>query len=148
MNKTSKKYEYISGLIQLFDTVEELKRDNDDLRRALIQQSNKSISEYSAKGNGDFAMFDYYAIKRGREKILNECIYSWKEVRARRGDDGEIKVTSFEDWLKEKVSHIPDYMSRKDFAKYFEVELTGIYEEEKAEAIEELKNSEKDEDDE
>lgn len=124
------KYEFVTELMELFDAIDTLKRDNEDLRHALNRQFN---------------MFDYYALKKGREAILEECIYSWKECRACRNDAGEIVTTDFNDWVREKVHRVPDYMSKKALAEYFAVELKDMYEEEKAKAISRLEASEAEE---
>lgn len=144
------KYDFITELLELFDQVDALKRDNDDLRRALQMQFDSTIDDAAAaedckKNGGDFATFDYYALKKGRAEIFKDCIYNWKECSAWRNDNGEIATTEFDKWLKEKISRVPDYMSRKSFAQYFAVDLKEMYEEEKADAIARLKEDESEE---
>lgn len=144
------KYDFITELLELFDQIDALKRDNEDLRHALQMQFDSKIDDAAAaegckQNGGDFATCDYYALKKGRAEILKDCTYNWKECRAWRNDNGEIAATEFDRWLKEKTSRVPDYMSRKDFAQYFAVELKEMYEEEKADAIARLKEDESEE---
>lgn len=138
------KYEFITEIMELFDAMDTLKRDNKDLRNAIDSRIGESIDSSTGLvvDNDDFATYDYFALKKGRDEIFNDSVYSWNELSAWRNDAGEIEVISFDDWASEKVSCVPDYMRKKDFADYFAEELKELYAEEKADAISRLEASE------
>ena len=144
------KYEFITELMELFDALDTLKRDNEDMRHAMQSQLDTSINDAAAvddckRNGGDFAMFDYFALKKGRAEILDDCTYSWNRCEAWRNSAGDIEVTDFDKWITEKIRRIPDYMSRMDFDQYFAAELKELYAKEKAKAISRLEESEAEE---
>lgn len=137
------KYSLITEIMRVMDDNERLRRDNADLLRVLNGQLEttgideaKEIAD-ARKNGGDHAAFDYFALKEGRKAIFEDCVYSWRgEVEGTKNDDGTITVTPYDDDYKRNlINHVPDYMSRRDFMEYFEIEFRKKYEEEKAEVI-------------
>lgn len=144
------KYEFVTELMELFDAIDALKRDNEDLRHALKSHPDTSTNDAAEVDDcridgGYFDMFDYFALKKGRAEILDDCTYSWNRCEAWRNSAGDIEVTDFDKWVTEKISSVPDYMSRMDFDHYFAAELKELYSKEKAKAILRLDASEAEE---
>lgn len=142
------KYEFLTSFMQAFDELEALKRENADLRKALEANIDIAIG-HADKGEveGDeFRTLDYYALKAGRKALIEKYFYSWRmQVEAKRDENGEIKVTKFDSWVEEAYSRCPDYTSKNLFLKYLEPTLKEKYEKEKQSAIDELIESEQEE---
>lgn len=88
-------------------------------------------------------------IKVGENKMLRDCLYSWKEVQVTYDDENDIyKATSFEKWLNKKLQkdNIPKSISRAEFEEYFSDQLHEMYEKEKNAALREAKGIENVED--
>lgn len=129
----------VIAILDVFNEIRELRRENDDLKAAIQRQYAANADDAP---NGRFAMADVIALKKGRATILDGCLYSWKECRAWRDEDGEIEFTGFDAWIDEKICKVPDYMSKADFKEYFGKGLSDLYQKEKAEALEDLEEKE------
>lgn len=127
--ETISKYDFVSNLIQLFDQIDELKRENADLRRDMhaIEIGDDTPEELSA--------YDREVLKEGRKKILDSSLYSYCHVKVERDANGNLSVQSFDRWLDMKTNEIPNFMSRDGFAEYFAADLKERYENEKEKAI-------------
>ena len=139
------KYETFTNLMMVFDELEALKRENAELKKVLESNINIAIGQ-ADKGEteGDeFRTLDYYALKAGREALIEKYFYSWRmEIEAKRDENGEIKVPSFDSWVEEAYSRCPDYTSKNLFLKYLEPTLKKEYEKRKQEAIDILTTDE------
>ena len=132
------KYDLITEIAMLCDERDAYKREFEDLQRGI--NACKTASE----GDG-FNATDLMCLNAGRKKIFDDCTYSWRSVEAWRDEDtGEIKVTSFEKFREKAFSRCPDSMSKRDFFEYFDADFRAKYEEDKARAIENLKEGEDD----
>ena len=88
-------------------------------------------------------------IKVGENKMLRDCLYSWKEVQVTYDDENDIyKATSFGKWLNKKLQkdNIPRTISQTEFEEYFNDQLHEMYEKEKDAALREAKGIENVED--
>lgn len=137
MNKS----ELVVEIMNLCDENERLKNElqimkNDSLlnQKVIEKQPSRMILEL---------------IKVGENKMLRDCLYSWKEVSVTYDDENDIyKATSFEKWLNKKLQkdNIPRTISRTEFEEYFSGQLHEMYEKEKDAALREAKGIENVED--
>lgn len=129
------KQEMIIGLINLFDENERLKAEIEVLKH----YQNTSNSE-QCECNESISLFYRNMIEYGKKQLLTYCLYSWREVNCNYDEESQsYNITSYECWINNKVSKIPDFMSKDEFKKYFEFELREMYEKEKQKAIEKAK---------
>lgn len=137
--ETISKYDFVSNLIQLFDQIDELKRENADLRRDMhaIEIGDDAPAELSA--------YDRVALEEGRNKILDSSLYSYCHVKVERDANGNLAVQPFERWLEMKTNEIPHFMSHDGFMEYFAADLKERYEKEKEAEIAYFLESEKEE---
>lgn len=127
------KYELITEIAMLCDELEAHKRHAEDLQRDIETCSDC----------GGFSPVDLMCLKAGRKAIFEECTNTyWNHVEAERGEDGQIKVMSFENYRDKIYSRCPDSMSKREFFEYFDGEFRDKYEEEKAQAIAKLEEAE------
>ena len=134
------KYELVTEISMLCDELEAYKREAADA------QFEKNIIAGYVHQQKELSELDAHALNVGRKKIFKDHIYTWREVEAsRNAETGAIMVTKFEKF-REKVFHsCPDWISQRDFFEYFDAEFQTLYEEQKAKAIAELKESENEE---
>lgn len=137
MNKS----ELVVEIMNLCDENERLKNElqimkNDSLlnQKVIEKQPSRMILEL---------------IKIGENKMLRDCLYSWKKVSVTYDDENDIyKASSFEEWLSNKIvkSNIPKSVSLAEFEEYFNDQLREMYEKEKDAALREAKGIENVED--
>lgn len=131
------KYELITEISMLCDELEAAKREISDFERVV------DICEKTNEGEG-LGATDMLCLNAGRKKIFSDCTYSWRTVNATRDDEtGAIEVTPFEKFRNGAFNRCPDSMSKSEFFDYFDGEFRAMYEEQKATAIEMLKDEEK-----
>ncbi len=110
------KQEMIIELMNLYDENEKLKAENDH------KVSDNFI---------DQSILDY-----GKSKILEECLYSWINVRYEYDEHSKMHYYApFGKWVTGKISRVPDFMSKNEFLTYFAEELQAMYECEKQQAL-------------
>ena len=131
-----KRQELVNNILDLYDYVDHLEKENEKLK------------PYASTQNGDgetLSHIDYEMIDIGKQYILNNALYSWKEVDVKYDEESDTYiVTRYEKWLKEKIniSSIPDSISLDEFRVYFRKELQEMYEKEKTKALNETKGIE------
>lgn len=127
----------VLGVIQIFDIAENAIRESNELKRQLSDRQHFtgiSSNEQTALGH-----FEAIMLKVGRETVYKDSTCRWRNVTATKDEDtGEVKVTPFEKWCKEKAYDIPSYFSYDEFCAYFAEELRADYESEKEKAIAKL----------
>lgn len=125
------KGEIIMGIVELYDALEASERERDGRRAAVV-------AEHGSDG-GELSETDARMVEEGRAKVYGGCLRSWMKCEAARDDEtGAVSVTPYEDWLKNKIGEVPDYMSRDEFVRYFADMLERDYERERQRAIAEL----------
>lgn len=132
------KKEMINNVIDLYDEIELLKKENESLSRYAMNQTDNT-SESTLKP------IDYLMIKKGKKEVLRDVLYSWEEVNCTYDEEADTyKFTSYNGWLNKKVrrGNIPDEMSFEEFGIYFKEELQEMYEKEKTEALNKAKGIE------
>lgn len=130
------KYELLTEIAMLYDGFEDARRD--------LAAWERSACACEKANNGEgMSAIDLYCLNVGRKKVFDNCTYSWRSVTAVRDDEtGEISVTAFEKFRESAYSGCPDNMSKREFFEYFDGEFHELYEQQKAKAIEQLKEEE------
>ena len=132
--------ELITKINEIIDENKELKARNDYLEaykrrnEKACNVATESITETERK-----------LIEIGKKKVLEEVLWYYSEVRAIRNEETkEIEITPYEAWLDKKINRgcIPINMSQEEVIDVLSKELQEKYQEEKAEAIKKLKESE------
>ena len=122
----------------LFDELESRKRECDALRNSVetLRESRDSIDG-----------LDLYCLMCGRRKVFEDCVYLYpNNVKAERGDDDVVHVTSFEDYRERIYAFCPAVVSKAEFFAYFDAEFRAKYELDKEEALADLEKEEGDDD--
>lgn len=132
-----KRQELVSDILDLYDYVDHLEKEVERLKPYSIKEEKENSETLNH--------IDYLMISIGKQKILDRCLYSWREVKAKYDEENDTyNVTSYNDWLNEKLGRdkIPDNISFDEFRVYFRKELQEMYEKEKTEALNKAKGIE------
>lgn len=132
-----KRQELVNDILDIYDYVDHLEKEVERLKPY-------SNTEKNANGK-QLSHTDYEMINIGKQRVLDRCLYSWREVSASYDEENDTyKVTSYKDWLKQKINlnEIPDNISLDEFRVYFRNELLAMYEKEKTKALNEVKGIE------
>lgn len=138
------KYAVVEAVLKVYDENARLRIENERLKTF-----NADIAFNAAQNECESDQYAYAKariMETGRKAIMDKALDYWHYVRVRRNDDGSLSVEKFEEWRKDKVSKVPDYMSREDFYKLMDVELRSEYEKKKRDAIDALAEEEREED--
>lgn len=130
--------ELIRQILDVFDTVDNLRFDNRLLRGRLEAFERGVPSEVEMIG-----FMDEQVLKFGREVLVERVLRYWRDVKYDVDDDtGDVSVQSYEKWLDAVVdsAKIPSWCSRDGFYDYFDAELRTIYESECEKAVAEAHN--------
>lgn len=132
------KYELVNEIMKLADSYE-LVCMKLDKANSEIELLKRDTDEEGTRGN----VFNSYMIAAGRNAVFEDSIDYWHSVKVSQDEDtGEIKFQTFSNYCELNIREVPLYMSKKEFFKYFDVELHELYEADKEKAIAELKESE------
>lgn len=132
-----KRQELVNDILDIYDYVDHLEKEVERLKPYSIKEEKENSETLTH--------IDYLMISIGKQKILDRCLYSWREVKAKYDEENDTyNVTSYNDWLKEKLrrDEIPDSISLDEFRVYFRKELQEIYEKEKSIALNKAKGIE------
>ena len=132
-----KRQELVNDILDIYDYVDHLEKEVERLKPYSIKEEKENSETLNH--------IDYLMISIGKQKILDRCLYSWREVKAKYDEENDTyNVTSYNDWLNEKLGRdkIPDNISFDEFRVYFRKELQEMYEKEKTEALNEAKGIE------
>jgi len=127
----------VMGVLEAYDRIERLEAENEKLRAGMV----KSVA--TSTESDPFEGINARILQVGREKLVEESLGYWKDVRVER-KNGVIVAEDFDDWSKRKVEKVPSFMSYDQFALLCEAELRSVYESEKKKAIDRLMKSEQD----
>jgi hypothetical protein len=131
----------VMGVLEVYDRINVLEAENAKLKAGMV-------SEITApKGDDPLAGIKARILQFGREKIVDDALDYWRRVNVTR-DDGQLKVTSYEKWLKDKLTKVPEFMSVVQFKEICKAELKAEYEKKKKEAMDDFLSSETEKDDE
>lgn len=132
-----KRQELVNDILDIYDYVDHLEKEVERLKPYSIKEEKENSETLNH--------IDYLMISIGKQKILDRCLYSWREVKAKYDEENDsYNVTSYNDWLKEKLrrDEIPDNISLDEFRVYFRKELQEMYEKEKSIALNKAKGIE------
>ena len=124
-----KRQDFISDVLDLYDYIDTLEIENQDLKNKLPTRRPK---------DKDITYIDVLMIKEGKEKIFHDVVRSWNRVECNYNEDTEqYDVTPFNKWVGRKIDkdYLPKVMSYDDFVTYFKYELSEMYKKEKEEAL-------------
>lgn len=144
MENEVSKYVVVEAVLKVYDENARLRIENERLRNL-----NADIATIAApiECEGDpHAYAKARIMEAGRKEIVKNAFKYWHDVTVRRDDSGLIVVEKFENWRKDKVDDVPDYMSREDFYKLMDVEIRAEYEKEKRKAMDALAEAEREAD--
>lgn len=132
-----KRQELVNDILDIYDYVDHLEKEVERLKPYSIKEEKENSETLNH--------IDYLMISIGKQKILDRCLYSWREVKAKYDEENDTyNVTSYNDWLNEKLrrDEIPDNISLDEFRVYFRKELQEMYEKEKSIALNKAKGIE------
>lgn len=132
-----KRQELVNDILDIYDYVDHLEKEVERLKPYSIKEEKENSETLTH--------IDYLMISIGKQKILDRCLYSWKEVKAKYDEENDTyNVTSYNNWLNEKLrrDEIPDSFSLDEFRVYFRKELQEMYEKEKLIALNKAKGIE------
>lgn len=132
-----KRQELVNDILDIYDYVDHLEKEVERLKPYSIKEEKENSETLTH--------IDYLMISVGKQKILDRCLYSWREVKAKYDEENDTyNVTSYNNWLNEKLrrDEIPDSFSVDEFRVYFRKELQEMYEKEKSIALNKAKGIE------
>jgi hypothetical protein len=132
-----KRQELVNDILDIYDYVDHLEKEVERLKPYSIKEEKENSETLNH--------IDYLMISIGKQKILDRCLYNWREVKAKYDEENDTyNVTSYNNWLNEKLrrDEIPDNISLDEFRVYFRKELQEMYEKEKTKALNEAKGIE------
>jgi hypothetical protein len=132
-----KRQELVNDILDIYDYVDHLEKEVERLKPYSIKEEKENSETLNH--------IDYLMISIGKQKILDRCLYNWREVKAKYDEENDTyNVTSYNDWLNEKLrrDEIPDNISLDEFRVYFRKELQEMYEKEKSIALNKAKGIE------
>lgn len=132
-----KRQELVNDILDIYDYVDHLEKEVERLKSYSIKEEKENSETLNH--------IDYLMISIGKQKILDRCLYNWREVKAKYDEENDTyNVTSYNNWLNEKLrrDEIPDNISLDEFRVYFRKELQEMYEKEKTKALNEAKGIE------
>lgn len=132
-----KRQELVNDILDIYDYVDHLEKEVERLKPYSIKEEKENSETLNH--------IDYLMISIGKQKILDRCLYNWREVKAKYDEENDTyNVTSYNNWLNEKLRRdkIPDNISLDEFRVYFRKELQEMYEKEKTKALNEAKGIE------
>lgn len=132
-----KRQELVNDILDIYDYVDHLEKEVERLKPYSIKEEKENSETLNH--------IDYLMISIGKQKILDRCLYNWREVKAKYDEENDTyNVTSYNNWLNEKLrrDEIPDNISLDEFRVYFRKELQEMYEKEKSIALNKAKGIE------
>lgn len=132
-----KRQELVNDILDIYDYVDHLEKEVERLKPYSIKEEKENSETLTH--------IDYLMISVGKQKILDRCLYSWREVKAEYDEENDTyNVTSYNNWLNKKLrrDEIPDSFSVDEFRVYFRKELQEMYEKEKSIALNKAKGIE------
>lgn len=132
-----KRQELVNDILDIYDYVDHLEKEVERLKPYSIKEEKENSETLNH--------IDYLMISIGKQKILDRCLYNWREVKAKYDEENDTyNVTSYNNWLNEKLrrDEIPDNISLDEFRVYFRKELQEMYEKEKLIALNKAKGIE------
>ena len=146
MENEFSKYAVVEAVLKVYDENARLRIENERLKH--LKADIATIAAPTECENDPYAYAKARIMEAGRKAIMDKALMYWHEVTVHRDASGLIVVEKFENWRKNNVSEVPEYMSREDFYKLMDAEIRAEYEKEKRKAIDELDEAEREDDEE
>lgn len=146
MENEASKYAVVEAVLKVYDENAWLRIENERLKQ--LKADIETIASPTECGSDTYAYAKARIMEAGREKLAHDAFRYWRYVTVRRNDDGSLSVEKFEEWRKDNVDKVPDFMSREDFYKLMDAEIRSEYEKEKRKAMDALAEAEREDDDE
>jgi len=133
--------EIINKINNLFDENIDLKIQNEYLKSTL--EKKEVCREAKEEPNTQLSDLDTKVLEYGRKKLYSAIAPS-SYVDVTRKDNGEIKTTTFTDWVMDAISsyNLPNNFSKEDIANIYDKELKEEYQKRKANAIKDFEKEE------
>lgn len=131
-----KRQELVNDILDLYDYIDVLEKENERLKDSVPKTTTKEIP---------LSFIDRLMIKKGKERILRDVLYSWNNVKCEYNEEtNTYNFTSYNVWLDRKIQkdEMPTKISYNDFITYFRKELQEMYNKEKTEALKKAKENE------
>lgn len=132
----------VMGVLEVYDRIQRLEAENAKLRAGMVMEVT------APSGDDPLAGIKARIMQVGREKLVEDSLNYWHSVDVGRNEDGVLKVTSYEKWLKDSIKKAPDFLSIVQFREICEAELKAEYESKKKESMDDLLSREAEKDDE
>ena len=132
----------VMGVLEVYDRIQRLEAENAKLRAGMVMEVT------APSGDDPLAGIKARIMQVGREKLVEDSLSYWHSVDVGRNEDGMLKVTSYENWLKDSIKNAPDFLSIVQFREICEAELKAEYESKKKESMDDLLSREAEKDDE
>lgn len=145
MENEASKYAVVEAVLKVYDENARLRIENERLRS--LNADIATIASPTECESDPYAYAKARIMEAGRKALMDKALGYWKDVTVRRNDDGSLSVEKFEKWRKDKVSEVPDFMSREDFYKLMDAEIRAEYEKERRKAMDALAEAEREEED-
>ena len=146
MENEASKYAVVEAVLKVYDENARLRIENERLKQ--LKADIATIASPTECESDPYAYAKARIMEAGRELLAHDALNYWHDVRVRRNDDGSLSVEKFEKWRNEKVTKVLDFMSREDFYKLMDAEIRAEYEKKKREAMDEMAEAEREDDDE
>lgn len=134
----NRRYEMIRDILDVYDTIDNLRTDNRILRERLASyEGTAPVPEQSV------GYIELELIKMARKDVLKKGMGYWHSVRVEVSDDGEVEgIQSYESWLSDSLrsTNLPSWLSIDGYKSYFEDDLREKYEQEKENALAAIHN--------
>lgn len=135
----TKRSDVVRQLLEMFDTIDNLRFDNYLLRDKLAAYENAVPSEVEHIGWMEEKVLEY-----GRKSIVEKSLPYWREVKVDfdESEDKVVGIEAYEGWLMRVVEkhRLPDWCSLDDFRDYFKTELKEIYDNQREVALAKIHN--------
>lgn len=148
--------EAVAEVLALYDEMDRMGNELLDLRYK-SEGERRSAAAASECAGGEPDPLTAKLCEFARSELIGKVLYRWKEVRAKRGESGEVvySPSKFDGWLSAKVQRdkLPSWMSYDEFVLACDGELREKYALERKSALdrlleEEAEEKEKEEEDE
>lgn len=137
--------EVVTFIMQMDKGIESLKRENQLLKEQNnLKQVNCGCVCDSSKKEGPY--IDDIIFEMGLESLYQKIFYtSWYEVKATRGENGEVEYTSFDKFVEEnfRSDAVPEKISKFECLEKLKPLLLKKYKEECVKAYDRLLENEK-----
>lgn len=145
--------EAVAEVLALYDKMEMMGNELIDIHQKR-EAERRSAAAASERAGGEPDPLTAKLCEFARSELIGKVLYRWKEVRAKRGESGEVvySPSKFDGWLSAKIQRdeLPGWMSYDEFVLVCDGELREMYALERKSALDRLleEEAEKKEDEE